>query len=469
MRKQILAIPALAVTTALALTGCGGGDGGGAGGGGNGEDVSLLIWTTEDVADRIETQEEMLTRFSDETGIETELVAVAADQLPTVLSSAAASGELPDAIAAASLSSIYQFAIDDLLDTDAAAAVVDALGSDTFSARALELTTSDEGAQLAVPSDGWAQLLYYRSDLFEEAGLDAPETFDDIMEAASTLDSPDLAGITLATAPGDGFTQETFEHIALANGCELVDDAGEVALESPECVGALEFFAEIASEYSVEGNQDVDTTRATYFAGDAAMIIWSSFLLDELAGLRNDALPTCAECEGDPTFLSQNTGIVGPLQGPDASEPAAFGEIVSWAIMADAAPETQDLVEWMMSDAYLDWLAIAPEGKVPTRMGTTDSPTEFADAWAGLEAGVDTVQPLSELYPEEVLASVASAPESFDRWGIPQGYGELAGAVAGQLVMPKLISEMINSGLGAEEAAQQAAEQVTQIKEDLGL
>ena len=37
------------------------------------------------------------------------------------------------------------------------------------------------------------------------------------------------------------------------------------------------------------GNQDADTTRATYFAGDAAMVIWSSFLLDELAGLRNDA------------------------------------------------------------------------------------------------------------------------------------------------------------------------------------
>ena len=68
----------------------------------------------------------------------------------------------------------------------------------------------------------------------------------------------------------------------------------------------------------------------TYFAGDAAMMIWSSFLLDELAGLRKDALPTCPQCDKDPTWLAKNTGIVTALQGPSGTEPAAYGEIVSW-------------------------------------------------------------------------------------------------------------------------------------------
>lgn len=470
MRKQHLVLPALVVTSALALTGCGGGDDGGGGdGGGDGETESLTIWTIEDVADRVTAQEQMLAAWSDESGIEVELTAIAEDQLSAVLTSAAASDDLPDAIAAVPLTSLYQFSIDDLLDTDASAAVVDALGEETFAERALELTRGEGDAQLGVPSDGWAQLLYYRTDLFEEAGLEAPTTFDDILAAAEALDSPDVAGITVATAPGDGFTQQTFEHFALANGCELVDDGGEIILDSPECVGAFEFFNELAGEFSVEGNQDVDTTRATYFSGGAAMIIWSSFLLDELAGLRNDALPTCDECEGDPAFLAANSGIVSAIQGPDAAEPASFGEIVSWAIMADAAPETQDLVQWMMDDSYVDWLSIAPEGKVPVRMGTADSPTEFADAWTGLEAGVDTIQPLSELYPEEVLTAVAEAPEGFDRWGIPQGFGQLAGAVAGQLVVPQAISEMLNGGLSPEEAAAQVAEEAQTVKDDLGL
>ena len=72
--------------------------------------------------------------------------------------------------------------------------------------------------------------------------------------------------------------------MALANGCQLVDDGGNVALNSPQCQEAFNFYGPMMKDSSVSGNQDADTTRATYFAGDAAMRIWSSFLLDELAG-----------------------------------------------------------------------------------------------------------------------------------------------------------------------------------------
>ena len=68
------------------------------------------------------------------------------------------------------------------------------------------------------------------------------------------------------------------------------------------------------------------------------MVIWSSFILDEMAGLRNDALPTCAECKDDPAFLAKNSGVVTAIQGPSGSEPATFGEITSWTITADSAP-----------------------------------------------------------------------------------------------------------------------------------
>ena len=52
-----------------------------------------------------------------------------------------------------------------------------------------------------------------------------------------------------------------------------------------------------------------------------------------------------------------------------------------------------------MNGGYLDWLALAPEGKVPVRMGTTDQPNKFADAWVRLETGVEHTKPLSQLYP----------------------------------------------------------------------
>ena len=56
-------------------------------------------------------------------------------------------------------------------------------------------------------------------------------------------------------------------------------------------------------------------TREIYFAGKAAMIIWSPFILDELAGLRDSAPPTIND---DPTSgeLASKTGIVTTFGGP---------------------------------------------------------------------------------------------------------------------------------------------------------
>ena len=126
-------------------------------------------------------------------------------------------------------------------------------------------------------------------DLFAAAGLPEPKTYADIEKAAKELNKGKTAGIVAATAPADSFTQQSFEFVAVANGCQLVDDSGNITLNSPACQETFNFYANLIKETSVAGNQDADTTRATYFAGDAAMVIWSSFLLDELAGLRNDA------------------------------------------------------------------------------------------------------------------------------------------------------------------------------------
>jgi multiple sugar transport system substrate-binding protein len=461
MRKQrVAAVTAFAVASTLAMAGCTGG---------SGEDTAdevITMWTVEDVADRVAAQQAILDAYTEETGVKTELVAVAEDQFTTVLTSAAAAGDLPDLIGALSLNSLNQLYTDELLDLEATAGIVENLGADTFSQRALELTSAD-GTQLGVPSDGWAQLLFYRTDLFDAAGLEAPTTYDTIMDAATTLQSDSVAGIVAATAPGDSFTQQTFEHFALANDCQLVDDAGDVTLDSDECVETFDFYANLIKNGSVAGNQDADTTRASYFAGGAAMIVWSSFLLDELAGLRADALPTCAECAADPTFLAANTGIVGAFEGPSGSEPASYGNIVSWAVMDGSSDATAGLVEYMMSDAYVDWLSIAPEGKVPTRLGTADNATEYSDAWKDLEAGVDTLAVLSSIYDADVLETVAAAADGFNRWGIPQGYGELAGAVAGQLVIPQTVAAMLDSGLSAQDAAADAKGKAEAVKEDL--
>jgi multiple sugar transport system substrate-binding protein len=272
-----------------------------------------------------------------------------------------------------------------------------------------------------------------------------------------------MAGIVAATKPGDTFTQQTFEYFALANNCQLVDRAGTITLISKPCVDTFKFYLNLIREASVGGGQDAATTRAAYLAGKAAMIIWSSFVLDELAGLSNDASPTCPQCRSDPSFLADNSGIVAAIKGPDGTQPSQFGELTSFAITKNANRDAAKLVEFLMNDGYVDWLALAPEGKVPVRTGTRDQPSKFTDAWNHLETGVDHQRPLSEIYPPGVLEVLATSTDTMNRWGFPQGQGRLVGAQLAELPIPRALAAALDSTLSAATAAEQAQADLEQI------
>ena len=242
-----------------------------------------------------------------------------------------------------------------------------------------------------------------------------------------------------------------------------------MTLDSPECVEAFSFYGDLVKNYSVPGAQDVDTTRATYFAGKAAMVIWSSFILDELAGLRKDALPTCPECKNDTEFLAKSSGITTAIQGPDGTGPAQFGEVVSWVATVDAEAEaSQQFISYMMQEGYEDWLGFAPEGKIPTRKGTADNPTEYVDAWRKMPAGVDTKAPLSKFFDDDVLTSLQESPDTIQRWAITQGAGELLGATLSELPVAQAVNRVTTGEVDGAGAASQADEDVTSIQDSLG-
>jgi multiple sugar transport system substrate-binding protein len=246
------AVPAMLAVAAVVAVGCGGDDeeGGGGEGGGASSGETLTVWNNEFQPDRMAATQAILDEFTQKTGIKTKQVAVPEDQLATLMTNAAAADELPDVVLATPTAQSHQYAAEEIFDSEAAQAVVEKLGADTFSEKALDLVSRD-GVATGVPSDGWGQLLIYRKDLFDEAGLQAPQTLDDVRAAAEQLTGDGVVGITLATAAGDGFTHETFEHVALAQGCQLTDDAGEVTFDSPECVEALRWYGDLASNYSV--------------------------------------------------------------------------------------------------------------------------------------------------------------------------------------------------------------------------
>lgn len=460
-RAFMIGLTALAALAA----GCGGDDEGGGEGGGSLKGQTITVWNNEFQPDRLKATQAILTEFTSKTGIKTKQVAIPEDQLSTLMTNAAAGGELPDVVLGTPLADSHAYVREELFDAEAAQAVVDKLGPDTFSKSALELVSQD-GVATGVPSDGWGQLLIYRKDLFDEAGLSAPETLEDVRAAAQELDKSGLAGITLATAPGDGFTAETFEHVGLAAGCQLVGDGGKVTFSTPPCVEALRLYGDLARNYSVEGSQDVDSTRGTYFAGRAAMMFWSPFLLDGMAGLRSDTKPSCPECKEDPAFLAKNSGLVGPLAG-SGGEPSQFGNVATFNIGLDTNTEAaKALVEFMMTDGYVRWLGLSPQGKYPVRPGDKEDPERFAEAWAELESGVDRKAPLSESYSKESIASLGEGAQTFERWGFAQGQAPLIGALSGEQPIANAVAEVVG-GKDPAEAAKEAQATVDEIKSGL--
>jgi multiple sugar transport system substrate-binding protein len=464
------ALASLAV--AAIVVGCGGSstsstNAAASGGGATLRGQTVTIWSNENQPDRIAALKADLKPFTAKTGIKTNVIAVPDGQLPTMITNSAAAGQLPDIVAATDMATTLTYAKQGVFDPQAAQAVVDKLGAQTFSQRALDLVRVKPGGPVAgVPSDGWGQMVIYRKDLFKQAGLPIPNTLQAIQQAAQKLNKPGMAGITLATKAGDDFTSQSFEAVALADGCQLVDASGNVTIDSPQCINALNYYGSLARNYSVQGSQDVDTTEATYFAGRAAMIMWSPYLLGAMAGLENDQKTTCPQCKSDPAFLAKNSGLVGPLSGA-GQKPAQFGLVSTFAITTHAHKAAAEAaVEYLMSGGYTRWLSLSPQGKYPVRFGTTTDPHAYQNAWPHLLIGVDRKEPLDNAYDKASLDSIAAGASQFTRWAFPEGQGALLGALSGEEPIANAVSAVVN-GTSAAQAAKQAQSAVERIKSTL--
>jgi multiple sugar transport system substrate-binding protein len=421
----------------------------------------LRFWTIEEQPERLAKQEEMARAFEAETGIAVEVIPVTETELGTRATAAFAAGDLPDVIYH-TLQYVQPWAEAGILDWDAATEVVETLGPDTFAPRPLEMAAFEDG-YAAVPVDGWTQMILYRQDLFDAAGLEPPNTYERIRAAIEALHNPpDMYGFVAATKVDENFMSQVLEHVFLANGVSPVSPEGDAQLAGDQTVEVLEFYKALV-EASPPGDLYWPQSRELYFAGDAAMIIWSPFILDELAGLRDDAPVTIGD---DPTSreLAEKTGVVTTFAGPSNPEGAAWADIRYFGITNDAATDDAiAFVEYSMDEGYMQTLSIAPEGKFPVRRGTADNPTAFVEAWSELPVGVDRQAPLGEIYPKDVIDDIVAGLESADRWGIAEDQLSLASKIVNSQVLNRLVREYVDGGRSAQATVELMNEELARI------
>ncbi|MBL4812558.1 MAG: extracellular solute-binding protein [Rhodobacteraceae bacterium] len=402
----------------------------------------LRFWTTEDQPDRLAKQEEMAAAFSAQTGHNVEVIPVSESDLGTRATAAFAAGDLPDVIYH-SLQFTLPWAEAGILDTDAATDVIEALGIETFASGALNMAAVADGFA-SVPVDGWTQMILYRADLFAEHGLEPPTSYANVQAALEALHSPpEMYGFVAPTKIDENFMSQVLEHVFLANGVSPVGVDGFAPLDETATIEVLEFYKSIV-EASPPGELYWDQSRSLYFSGNTAMIIWSPFILDELAGLRDSAPPTLTD---DPTSgeLASRTGIVTNFSGPSNPDGAAWADMRYFGITVDASTDAaMEFVQYSTSDGYVQTLSIAPEGKFPVRRGTAENPTEYADAWATLPVGVDRHAPLGDLYAQEMIDEIVGGLDVAQRWGVAEGQLSLASKMINAQVINRLVREFVD-------------------------
>jgi len=387
---------------------------------------------------------------------------VTESDLGTRATAAFAAGDLPDVIYH-TLQYALPWAEAGILDTEAATDTIEDIGADTFAPGALAMAAVD-GGYASVPVDGWTQMIVYRKDLFDAAGLQPPTTYDAVEAAIDKLNNPpEMFGFVAATKVDENFMSQVLEHVFLANGVSPVGPDGFKPLDEKKTIEVLEFYKKLA-DASPPGDLYWDQSRSLYFSGNAAMIIWSPFILDELAGLRDSAPPTIND---DPTSgeLASKTGIVATFAGPSNPAGAAWGDIRYFGITADANTDVaMDFVEYSMDEGYTQTLSIAPEGKFPVRRGNAEDPEAFTTAWATLPVGVDRKAPLGDLYAQDMIDEIVGGLDTAQRWGVAEGQLALASKMINSQVINRVVRQYIDGEIDAAAAVAEMNDELSKVE-----
>jgi multiple sugar transport system substrate-binding protein len=104
--------------------------------------------------------------------------------------------------------------------------------------------------------------LYYRKDLFDQAGLQAPVTWDDVRAAATKLHNPpDVYGIGISSGdPSGGYDYYDYAYIG-AGGTSRFDESGKSLLASEIGVKAAQFLTDIARTDKTSQPNPVNASR----------------------------------------------------------------------------------------------------------------------------------------------------------------------------------------------------------------
>jgi alpha-glucoside transport system substrate-binding protein len=375
MRKRWFALALLVGALAFAAAGCGGGDDDG--GVEGSEDVSgeiaiMAIWGGAEQ----ESFQAVIDGFNEAFPNVTVNYTSGGDNLAPLLSGAVEGGNPPDLAAIAQPGLMAQFVeqeaiqpIDDLRE-----AIVDNFGESVADVGAVDGTQYGLMFKASNKATVW-----YNVAAFEEAGVEPPETWEELVEVATTLKAAGITPFSVGVDVGWPIT-DLFENVYIRSaGPEMYDQlvAHEIPWTDPSVTDALAVMAEIFGDPAnlaggTEGalESDMPSSVAKVFSEDpeAAMVIIGDFA----PGVNAD------------NPLEPETGFnVFTFPSIEDSGPAVVGSGDIFVQFRDSPA----------ADAFLEYLATPEAAEIWAERGGFSSPNK------NLDTGV---------YPDEITRTTAS-------------------------------------------------------------
>lgn len=289
---------------------------------------------------------------------------------------------------------------------------------------------SDGGEVWAVPMYGMVQLLWYNKPILEEAGVDAPETWSELLAAAEMLTNADRAGIALPAGQNLASDQVAYSFMLTGGAGNWFDEDGSVDFERPEVVESINFYNQLL-QYSPEdsANYAWGEPQAALNSGAAAMAIEKGQYLAPWtaeSGLDSEDLG-CA-----PIPVKDNGGASGSIYYSNA------GMVLAEDVDRQAA--SAEFMKWLMEpENYARFLSAEPGLFLPV---TTD--LAQGEAWRSSE--------ILNTY-SDCVDTMLTQSESGGLFGFVDGqYIPRIGDISGQNILAQAIQRVYVNGESPEEA-----------------
>lgn len=235
---------------------------------------------------------------------------------------------------------------------------------------------SYEGSLFALPFYGESSMTFYRTDLFEDAGLEMPEapTWDQISEYAQALHDPgnNQYGVCLRGLAGWGQNMGLISTMVNAFGGRWFDMDWQPQLDSAEWNNAISFYVDLVGNYGPPGasSNGFNENLSLFNSGNCAMWVDAT-----VAG----AFVT------DPNESSVHDQV-GFAAAPSQVTDKGSNWLWAWALAIPVSSQNveaaQDFIAWATSKEYSELvaqeygIAAIPPG---TRVSTYEN-QEYLDA-----------------------------------------------------------------------------------------